>query len=147
MKLHDELDIGGKWELVFHRLQIAEEDLASEIFPKTMGRRIVQAEEIRHSSDYDPFYIASKGGTQKQIETAKDFWIMPEDSLWNGEKQKDYKMIIHCRYSFFVQKCKDKSWNARDQYFYFPVTGNDGLGIGCEGERCITPDRFPVKEV
>ena len=54
------------------RLQIAEEDLASEIFPKTMGRRIVQAEEIRHSSDYDPFYIASKGGTQKQIETAKD---------------------------------------------------------------------------
>ena len=37
-----------------------------------MGRRIVQAEEIRHSSDYDPFYIASKGGTQKQIETAKD---------------------------------------------------------------------------
>ena len=36
---------------------------------------------------------------------------------------------IHCRYSFFVQKCKDKSWNARDQYFYFPVTGNDGLGM------------------
>ncbi len=37
MKLPDELDTGGKWELVFHRLQIAEEDLASEIFPKTMG--------------------------------------------------------------------------------------------------------------
>ena len=36
MKLPDELDTGGKWELVFHRLQIAEEDLASEIFPKTM---------------------------------------------------------------------------------------------------------------
>ena len=30
MKLPDELDTGGKWELVFHRLQIAEEDLASE---------------------------------------------------------------------------------------------------------------------
>ena len=37
MKLPDELDTGGKWELVFHRLQIAEEDLASEIFPRTMG--------------------------------------------------------------------------------------------------------------
>ena len=46
--------------------------VASEIFPRTMGRRIVQAEEIRHSSDYDPFYIASKDGTQKQIETAKN---------------------------------------------------------------------------
>lgn len=32
----------------------------------------MQAEEIRHSSDYDPFYIASKDGTQKQIETAKN---------------------------------------------------------------------------
>lgn len=28
-----------------------------------------------------------------------------------------------------MQKCKDKSWNDRDQYFYFPVTGNDGLGM------------------
>ncbi|MGI5946899.1 MAG: HEPN domain-containing protein [Lachnospiraceae bacterium] len=46
--------------------------VASEIFPRTMGRLIVQAEEIRHASDYDPFYIASKDGTQKQIETAKN---------------------------------------------------------------------------
>lgn len=125
MKQPDELDIGNKWDLVFHRLQIAEEDLvsasllwesgqyrgannrayysiyhtidavlstegvafkrhkdtlayfnktyvASEIFPRTMGRLIVQAEEIRHASDYDPFYITSKEGTQKQMETAKN---------------------------------------------------------------------------
>ena len=124
MKQPDELDIGGKWELVLHRLRAAEEDLASanlllesgqyrgannrayysiyhtinavlsvegaafkrhkdtlayfnknyvasEIFPRTMGRLIVKAEEIRHSSDYDPFYVASKEGTQKQIDTAK----------------------------------------------------------------------------
>ena len=85
MKLPDELDTGGKWELVFHRLQIAEEDLASEIFPKTMGRRIVQAEEIRHSSDYDPFYIASMVGTQKQIETAE---IMLEQAKKYIDNQK-----------------------------------------------------------
>lgn len=73
MKLPDELDIGGKWELVFHRLQIAEEDLASRNIPENRwGDGSCKAEEIRHSSDYDPFYIASKGGTQKQIETAKD---------------------------------------------------------------------------
>ncbi|MGI5946900.1 MAG: hypothetical protein ACOX8K_05785 [Lachnospiraceae bacterium] len=29
MKLPDGLDIGNKWDLVFHRLQIAEEDLVS----------------------------------------------------------------------------------------------------------------------
>ena len=124
MKQPDELDVGNKWDLVVHRLMIAEEDLnsaqvlmdctqyrgannrayysiyhtidailsingiafkrhkdtlayfnknyiATEIFPRTLGRQIVQAEEIRHASDYDPFYIASKEGTQKQINTAK----------------------------------------------------------------------------
>lgn len=33
------------------------------------------------------------------------------------------------RVLLFVQKCKEKSWNDRDQYFHFPVTGNDGLGM------------------
>ena len=32
----------------------------TEIFPKTFGRRIDRAEEIRHASDYDDFYIATK---------------------------------------------------------------------------------------
>ena len=30
------------------------------IFPRTLGRRIAEAEEIRHASDYDDFYIATK---------------------------------------------------------------------------------------
>lgn len=124
MKQPEKLDVGNWWDLVQHRLQIAEEDLetakllmdcdkyrgannrayysiyhtidailsvhgvafkrhkdtlayfnknfvAKEIFPRTIGRQIVQSEEIRHASDYDPFYIASKKGTQKQIETAE----------------------------------------------------------------------------
>ena len=32
----------------------------TSVFPKEMGRKIGQAEEIRHASDYDDFYIASK---------------------------------------------------------------------------------------
>lgn len=32
---------------------------------------IVKAEEIRHESDYDTFYIASKEETVQQIETAE----------------------------------------------------------------------------
>ena len=45
--------------------------IAAEIFPREMGRRIVKAEEIRHASDYDTFYIASKETTKQQIETAE----------------------------------------------------------------------------
>lgn len=45
--------------------------IATEIFPRDMGRRIVKAEEIRHASDYDAFYFASKDITKQQIETAE----------------------------------------------------------------------------
>ena len=45
--------------------------VATEIFPKELGRKIVKAEEIRHVSDYDTFYIASKEVTMQQIETAE----------------------------------------------------------------------------
>lgn len=45
--------------------------IATEIFPHEMGRRIVKAEEIRHASDYDTFYVASKEVTLQQVETAE----------------------------------------------------------------------------
>lgn len=45
--------------------------VATDIFPHELGRKIVKAEEIRHESDYDTFYIASKDITVQQIETAE----------------------------------------------------------------------------
>ena len=42
----------------------------TEIFSRETGRKISEAEEIRHASDYDDFYIASKEEAYKQIETA-----------------------------------------------------------------------------
>lgn len=42
------------------------------IFPKELGRRIGRAELIRHHSDYDDFYIASKEETDALIQTAQD---------------------------------------------------------------------------
>lgn len=45
--------------------------VATEIFPRNLGRKIVKAEEIRHESDYDTFYIASKEITVEQIQTAE----------------------------------------------------------------------------
>lgn len=44
----------------------------SEIFPRTLGRRIAEAEEIRHASDYDDFYIATKDEAEEQIKTAEE---------------------------------------------------------------------------
>ena len=43
-----------------------------EIFPRSLGHRIAIAEEVRHNSDYDEFYIVSREETQKQIQTATE---------------------------------------------------------------------------
>lgn len=44
----------------------------TEIFPRSLGKRIAEAEEIRHASDYDDFYIATKEEAQEQIGTAEE---------------------------------------------------------------------------
>lgn len=43
-----------------------------EIFSKDMGRKISKLEIIRHKSDYDDFYIASKADTVNQVAIAKE---------------------------------------------------------------------------
>ena len=43
----------------------------TSIFPREMGRKIGQAEEIRHASDYDDFYIASSTDAEEQYATAE----------------------------------------------------------------------------
>ena len=42
--------------------------IKTEIFPRILGRKI--AEEIRHASDYDDFYIATREEAEEQIDTA-----------------------------------------------------------------------------
>lgn len=44
--------------------------IKTEIFPRSFGHRIAEAEEIRHASDYDDFFIATKSEAEEQIETA-----------------------------------------------------------------------------
>ena len=51
----------------------------TQIFPKEIGRRIAGAEAIRHASDYDDFYIASREETEKQIAVAEEFIKLIED--------------------------------------------------------------------
>ena len=48
------------------------EYIKTGIFPGTLGRRIAEAEEIRHASDYDDFYIATKEEAEEQIMTADE---------------------------------------------------------------------------
>ena len=53
--------------------------IKTEIFSRKLGRKIVEAEEIRHASDYDDFYIATKEETEEQIQTAKELLAQVEE--------------------------------------------------------------------
>ena len=55
------------------------EYVKAEVFPREIGRKIAQAEEIRHASDYDDFYIATKAEAEEQIAIAEEFIQMAED--------------------------------------------------------------------
>lgn len=48
------------------------------IFPKKMSRKISRAQEVRHASDYDDFYIVSVEDAKEQLETAKEVIDMVE---------------------------------------------------------------------
>lgn len=46
--------------------------IKTEIFPREIGRKISEAEEIRHASDYDDFYLATAEEAHEQIEVAEE---------------------------------------------------------------------------
>ena len=48
------------------------EYVKTEVFSRNLGRRIAEAEVIRHASDYDDFYIATKEEAAEQIATAEE---------------------------------------------------------------------------
>lgn len=60
------------------------EYVKTEVFPREIGKRISRAEEIRHASDYDDFYIATREKSQEQIETAEELIKMVEEYCKNS---------------------------------------------------------------
>lgn len=46
--------------------------IKTEIFSRKLGKKIVESEEIRHASDYDDFYIATREEAEEQILTARE---------------------------------------------------------------------------
>ena len=65
------------------------EYVKTEVFPREIGRKISRAEEIRHASDYDDFYIVTREKSQEQIETAEELIKMVEEYCKNsiGEEE------------------------------------------------------------
>ncbi|WP_158661523.1 HEPN domain-containing protein [Blautia marasmi] len=55
------------------------------IFPKEISRKISRAQEVRHASDYDDFYIVSIEEAREQLETAREVVDMVEKYLRSAE--------------------------------------------------------------
>ena len=48
------------------------EYIKTEVFPRSIGRKVAELEEIRHASDYDDFYIATREEAENQIIVAEE---------------------------------------------------------------------------
>lgn len=51
------------------------------VFPKEISRKISRAQEVRHASDYDDFYIVSVEDAREQLETAREVVDMVQKYL------------------------------------------------------------------
>lgn len=55
--------------------------IKSEVFPRKMGTKIVQAQTIREDSDYDDEYELNSERTKDQIDTAEELIQLVEEFL------------------------------------------------------------------
>ena len=104
---HELNDAGGAKELAKYRLNAAKEDLAAAknsfeqgfyrtannrayyaIFPKEISRKISRAQEVRHASDYDDFYIVRAEEVKEQIAAAEEVVAMVENYLLENTEKK-----------------------------------------------------------
>lgn len=53
----------------------------TEIFPKIIGKRIMQANRIREDSDYDDEHVAKQETTEEQIKTAEELVKLVEEYI------------------------------------------------------------------
>lgn len=60
----------------------------TEKFPKEIGRNIAKAAKVRHASDYDEFYIASKSEAENQIRTAEELIILVQTYVQENAERK-----------------------------------------------------------
>ena len=63
------------------------------VFPKEISRKISRAQEIRHASDYDDFYIVSIEDAKEQLETAKEVVALVERYLKMMDEKADENVI------------------------------------------------------
>ena len=60
----------------------------TEIFPRTMGRRIANASMIREDSDYDDEFVVNSNKTEEQLKTAEELIKLVENYISNYKNQE-----------------------------------------------------------
>lgn len=61
------------------------------IFPKELGRKIVEASKMREDSDYDDEFIVNADKTKKQLDTADELIKLVEKYLLINMEENDGK--------------------------------------------------------
>lgn len=78
--------------------------VATEIFPKALGKRIGSLQKLREASDYDDFYVASKEEALTQFNTANELLNMTKDYLIDIKNKSIDELICSAENRVFVNK-------------------------------------------
>ena len=78
--------------------------ICPEIFPRKLGKKIVESEEIRHASDYDDFYIATREEAEEQIQTAKELVSRVEEYVQARWKKESEKTVRNAEYLDMIDR-------------------------------------------
>ena len=65
---------------------------------------IVESEEIRHASDYDDFYIATREEAEEQIQTAKELVSRVEEYVQARWKKESEKTVRNAEYLDMIDR-------------------------------------------
>ena len=63
--------------------------VATDIFPREIGKKLGRLKQERETSDYDDFYIASKEESERQISVADEFIVLAEKYCMEQLQEKN----------------------------------------------------------
>lgn len=66
--------------------------VATEVFPKSLGKKISKAKIVREAGDYDDFYVFTKEEAKEQLDTASE--MLHETERFLGKIKKISKETI-----------------------------------------------------
>ena len=84
------------------------EYVATNVFPRELGKRLGMLKQLREKSDYDDFYIATREEAEEQIQTAKELVSRVEEYVQARWRKESEKTVQNAEYLDMIDRGIDQ---------------------------------------